>query len=230
MGFFIVRHRDQHYSLPNTLHDEGCDHILRRAFPIGGSFATARTDWKLCISGVPCLGMTDTPNGPITLSYDHETTYAEITAANEGGACDSTQASLLGYVRKAVTLTVENQGRSVRVYTEKREFANAIPWTPLGSYTPSEFEPPPWSGYPWETAQGYPWQSPTWKSEYFGASVWGDKFTGYPMAASTFSVGAAFIVSTASPAILLCSARFTRCLVIRPGDSLWVQYIGRLRP
>jgi hypothetical protein len=50
---------------PNFLHDEGADYILRRMFPVGGGFAPARSDWKLCIGGVNCLGPYTTPNGTL---------------------------------------------------------------------------------------------------------------------------------------------------------------------
>ena len=223
----------------NILHDEGCDHVLRRMFPVGGGFAAARNNWVLCIGGVTCLYPAQTPNGTlgVPIPCTRQTTFAEITRvyANEGGAYGPEHAAILGYVRKPVTFTVIDQGRSAIVRTEEREFANAIQWAPLGSYPHPEFPPPRWSGYVWEPLHGYPWRKPTWKDDYFGSSgnagAWSDMLTGNPATAATFSVGVAFIVSLSpDPPILLCSARFTRCLVVRPGDSLWVRYSGRVRP
>ena len=243
MGAFAVRHLRGRRAIdavfaPNLLHDEGSDYVLRRMFPVGGGFAPARDDWKLCIGGATCLTAAATPNGTLAVPfpYDRQTTFAAITSvyANEGGAYGAVHAGILGYVRQSATFAVIDQGRSAIVRTEEREFANATPWAPLGSYGPDEFKPPDWQGYVWEPLHGYPWRKPTWKDNYFGSSgeagAWSDMLTGNPASAATFSVGVAFVVSLSPAPILLCSARFTGCLVIRPGDALWVRYAGRVRP
>ncbi len=47
MGEFQIQHvrgsRRRVFALPNTLHDQGADYILRRMFPVGGSFAPVRS-------------------------------------------------------------------------------------------------------------------------------------------------------------------------------------------
>lgn len=243
MGQFLVEQRRADRAIerlvaPNLLHDEGCDYVLRRMFPVDGGFAAVRNDFQLCIGGVTCLGRMQTPNGTLEMPipYERKTTYADITSvfANEGGAYGATHAGILGYSRKAVSFEILDQGRSALVRTEQRDFANAIPWAPLGSYDPDEFKPPDFGWPAWKPEHRYPWDKPTWKPNYWGdsgeAGAWSDMLTNNPATGATFSVGVAFIVSPASPPILLCSARFTRCLVIRPGDALWVRYAGRVRP
>lgn len=243
MGAFAVRHVRAGRllfagTIPNTLHDEGADYALRRMFPVGGGFATLRTDWKLCIGGINCMEQTATPNGTLGIffPYDRQTSFAEITNvyANEGGAYGATHAGILGYARQAVAFAVLDQGRSAVVRTAEREFAHAIPWEALGSYDADEFQPPDFGWPAWKPVHRYPWDTPSWKPDYFGASgearAWSDMLTGNPHTGATFSVGVAFIVSLEPTPILLCSTRLTRCLVIRPGDSLFVRYAGRVRP
>lgn len=239
MGEFQVHHirgsRRRTVVRPNLLHDEGADYLLRRMFPVGGSFAPARSDWKLCIGGINCQGASATPNGAlgVFIPYDRQTTFAEITSvyANEGGAYGATHASILGYARQPVNFSLAPHGRSVQLATEEREFANQIPWGDLGDWSP---DPAPQHQPYWEPNHQYPWRKPIWKPGYWGSSgeagAWSGMLTGNPATAATFSVGVAFIVSESGAPILLASAAFTNCLVIRPGDALWVRYASRLRP
>lgn len=212
------------------LHNEGAAHVLARTFPIGGSFATQRTDWKLCISGINQMGIGDTPNGfpgpgAPPIDYDAETTYAEITHAyaNEGGAeggDGSTHAGIIGYTRKATTPSVENLGRAVSVRSGEKSFGNSILWAPWGSYDPDEFEPPDWSGEPWEPEHEYPWQTPTWKEDRW-SDPWDDWFRENPHRAGSFTIGATFIASPTVPGILLASDVCRGGLSIKPNSTLW---------
>lgn len=223
------------FARPNTLHDQGADYLLRRMFPVGGSFAPARTDWKLCIGGINCLGAATTPNGTIgtIIPYNRSTTYSQMTSvyANEGGAFGVAHANILGYVRRPVSFAVLPEGRSALISTDEQEFADQLPWADLGDWSPN---PPPQHQPYWEPNHQYPWRVPIWKGDYFGSSgdagALSDMLTGNPVNGATFSIGVAFIASESGTPILLASAVFSDCLVVRPGDALWLRYASRLRP
>jgi hypothetical protein len=240
MGAFAVRHLREGRRIgdifaPNLLHDEGADYVLRRMFPVGGSFAPARSDWMLCIGGINCNGAGATPSGSslTQIPYNRETGFYDIVAPyqNEGGALGLTHTNILGYARQPVSVALDAHGRSVLIATAEKEFVNQIPWADLGSWAP---DPTPQHQPYWEPNHQYPWRKPIWKHGYWGTSgeagAWSDMLTGNPVTGATFSVGVSFIVSASGAPILLASAVFADCLVIRPGDELWLRYASRVRP
>jgi hypothetical protein len=241
MGAFAVRHLREGrligaITAPNLLHDEGADYCLRRMFPVGGSFAPARSDWMLCIGGINCNSPGATPSGSslTQIPYNRETGFYAIVALyqNEGGALGQTHANILGYARQPVSFALDTQGRSVLIATAEKEYTNQIPWADLGTWPDPEVKP---QHQPfWEPNHQYPWRKPIWKYGYWGTSgeagAWSDMLTGNPVTGATFSVGVAFIVSASGTPILLASAVFSDCLVIRPGDELWLRYASRVRP
>lgn len=220
------------------LHDEGADHILRRTFPIGGDFTAVR-EWLLAVGGLNQMWINQTPNGfpgpggpPI--EYRRETTFTEITGpyANEGGAeggNGSVHAAILGYTRKPISLTAANDGRSIRILAPEKAYLNQVGWAPWGSYAPDEFKPPDWSGEQWEPEHEYPWQTPTWKDGRW-SDPWDDWFRENPHRAGSFTIGMAFILSTATPGMLLCSSIACGAFSIKPGATLYTRCTARLTP
>lgn len=224
----------QQIHAPNTLHDEGADYILRRMFPVGGSLAPPAS-FRICIGGINCDSPYARPNYTVGggLPLTRATTYFEMThpVANEGGGATDAHRTILGYARQAVTFTAAMEAGGAKVETPEVGFQNAVPWAPLGTYEPGEFVPPPWHRYQWQPLHGYPWVKPRWRDNVWGETgephAWGQSLSQNPNRAATFPVGVVFVISSA-PALLIASALFTTCIEVRPGDTLYVKYSGRV--
>lgn len=211
------------------LHDEGADFLLRRMFPVGGSYATARSDWRLGISGWGCLDVPDTPNGGLVAGgFGKSKGWADVLDpyANPHGVFGADHATILGMGLRAVTPAVVNDGRTVALATSEAEFEHGLEWTPYGVV-----DAPDWRGPQWEPEHGYPWKIPNVRGDYWDSvdPDWSAMLAENLATGATFPVGHAFLGSP-SGELLLASMRLATCVIIRPGGSLIVRYRGRLWP
>jgi hypothetical protein len=244
MGEFKITHSGcgsiEQITVPNILHNEGADYLLRRMFPVGGSFNTRRDNWLIGLGGSTCLATSSTPNGrmynlgflapPTPLT--REAGYWDVADFywNEGGANDTFHAALLGYERQATTFSTSFLGRSGIVQSDEHKFVNILEWIDKGSWD-ADNPKPQHQPLPWDPNHGYPYRRPIWQSGTLNTtSDWDAILVQNPYRANSWSIGAVFIVSEEPTPILLCSGLFSHCLSIKPTSSLWVSYGGQLYP
>ena len=218
----------------NTLHREGSEYMMRRLFPIGGSFESVG-DFRIGIAGIGCGGHPAVPNSTPVYNRDLSWYDIESDTSQEGGAAYDFHRGLIGYSRQSVSFSVTDEGYGAKIATADVTFYNNLHWANQGTWDVALGETPPlnYNRLPWEPSPGYPWQAPTWKHGFYGSSgvpgAISDMLTDDPRRGATYPVGIVFVVDHSSRS-LITSARFRNCIEIRPDDALWVRYEGVIYP
>ncbi len=236
MGEFVINLRVRnttvlHQVLPNLLHDEGKEYLLRLAFPP----LVAQQNYQIGLSGIN----TDGPNGPPENDYDETTAYGVMThdTSNEGGGSSAGHRAALGYSPKTTFFHIQRVGGFAMVRSEQVAFHHPLDWAPTPDswwrdkgrippdhkwFTPNEG----WQHY--RPTHGYPWDVPLKQRDPDDPLSWMDWFYTDFRRAVAFPVSIIWLGTAGTPKRLLFSASLKRPVALVPESTLHVHYRGRL--
>ncbi len=219
--------------LPNFVHDEGKEYLLRQVFPphIGGQ------GYEIGVSGIAAAG----PNGPTVNPYDETTPYAVMThdTSNEGGASTAAHRAALGYSPQTTWFHIQRAGGFAMVRSEQVAFQHPLEWepTPDSWWHAKGWIPPdhkwftPNEGWqPWRPVHGYPWDVPIKRRDADDPPSVMDWFYTDFRRAVAFPVSVVWLGTADTPKRLLFSASMKRPVALVPESTLYVHYRGRLWP
>ena len=250
MGAFIVRHSyqdpEEAVVIPNTLHNQGAEWILKRAFE-----GDSTRSFKMGITGRG--GTSKYAPNDFTKDLGIGVKYNDIRYSKEkgnpgGGARVNAEdhppdgedafRDMMNLREQDVGFTVERVGGVCRIVSDEIEFTNNAPWrrTPCSwfeSRDPEEGCPPAyrWPWIPFWASRGYPYIVPWLDSrEFFGENNNNDfqqAVAGNLHRGASFGVGAIYIITGDE---LLVSARMQNIVRIRNQYSLFVRWVGDISP
>jgi hypothetical protein len=236
MGEFVINFKVRDTTvleqvLPNFVHDEGKEYLLRQVFPpnIGAQ------GYEIGVSGIAAAG----PNGSPLNFYDETTPYVVMThdSSNEGGASTAGHRAALGYSAKTTWFHLQRAGGFGMVRSEQVAFHHPLDWTPTpdswwhakGWIPPDHKWFTPNEGWqPWRPVHGYPWDVPLKRRDADDPPSWMDLFYTDFRRAVAFPVSVVWLGTSTAPKRLLFSASMKRPVALVPESTLYVHYRGRL--
>ena len=242
MGAFLLTTDSGRLVVPNMLHFEGTETMLRRIF---GS--ESECTFTLGFAGPTLYAATQRPNTSSAVQQTQMLTLAEAcsSTANEGGQPSDDGRTLVGYERKDVAWSFANDGAHVIAQTQVATWANPVEWKHQGTWY--QWTGTEWEEYKvrewylddqWEPLVGYPWQVPVIHPNFLLGPEF-DPDDGYPEPDAYgawvaenlhrlggFPISQVFLFNGQDE--LVASAVLAAPMLWRPEGTITMQYVARL--